>query len=366
MSYTISPIIKVTETCNFECSFCRYSNHKQKARVIDVDLVKKILIESAEINAKSSKKVKVLFHGGEPLLWGIDNFYEIHKYEKNISKYYGVRFFNSIQTNASMISDEWIQFFLEDNTGIGISLDGPIGLNAHYSGDVVQSFSRTISMLNKLKDANIPYGILSVITNEHIVAGPNNFYNFLLENGIRNCGLCYCYNPDDDCSVDPKKLGYYLSDLFDLYFNGKERINIREFNGAITSILTGKHSCCSHHNRERCGYYLTFLPSGDAFFCDPYDLRKENCLGNIRKHSILDLISCEKHNELSNTICLQIDNYCKTCSIKEICGYGCPRTDIDNKENYFCCTHRILYTHIEEVVNKITGNYKLQAEEICG
>ena len=95
-----------------------------------------------------------------------------------------------------------------------------------------------------------------------------------------------------------------------------------------------------------------------CFFCDPYDLRKENCLGNICKHSILDLISCEKHNELSNTICLQIDNYCKTCSIKEICGYGCPRTDIDNKENYFCCTHRILYTHIEEVVNKITGNYK--------
>lgn len=364
MSYMISPIIKVTETCNFECSFCRYSNHKQKARLICIDLVKKILRESAEINAKSSKKVKVLFHGGEPLLWGLENFYEIHKYEKDISKYFGVRFFNSIQTNASMINDDWIKFFLENHTSIGISLDGPIGLNAHYSGDAARSFARTISILNKLKYANIPYGILSVITNEHIAAGPNIFYDFLVENGIKNCGLCYCYNPDDDCSVDPKKLGYYLSNLFDLYFNGKERINIREFNGAISTILTGKPNCCSHHHRERCGYYLTFLPSGDAFFCDPYNLRKENCLGNICKCSILDLISCEKHNELSNTICMQINNYCKTCLVKDICGYGCPRTDVDNMENYFCLTHRILYAHIEKTVNEAALNDKFHAEGI--
>lgn len=352
MSYVISPIIKVTEVCNFDCSFCRYSNHKQKNEMISVDLVKKILRETAEINAKTSRMVKVLFHGGEPLLWGIDNFRKIYQYEKEIANWYGVRFLNSIQTNAFLINDEWMNLFLEDRTSIGISLDGPVGTNAHFSGDEKQSFDKTILTLIKLKAKGIPFGILSVITNKHIEEGAKSFYDFLIANDIKNSGLCYCYNPDDDCSVNPERLGYYLSDLFDLYFYGKERINIREFNDAILTIIRGRHNCCSHHYRKRCGYYLTFLPSGNAFFCDPYNLRKENCLGNISNYNVLEMVSCEKHKELSDVITKQINNYCKNCFVKDICGYSCPRTDVDDKENYFCTTYKIIYAHIAEVVKK--------------
>ena len=346
MACVISPIIKVTEMCNFDCVFCRYSNHKQNTGIMNVDIVKKILEESAEINAETNQKVIVLFHGGEPLLWGIERFYEIYEYEKELSDKTGVKFTNSIQTNASLIDDEWIRFFKTSHIGIGISLDGPIGVNAHFSQDESLSFKRTISILDKLKNQKVSFGILSVITNKHIVNGAESFYDFLVENSIKNCGLCYCYNPDDKCSVDSEKLGYYLSDLFDLYFDGEARVNIREFNNAISAILTGKHRCCSHHQRERCGYYLTFLPSGDAFFCDPYNLRKENCLGNISECSISDMVSCSKHQELFNMIQKQVRDYCNKCSVKDICGYGCPRTDRDNEINYFCSANQILYSHI--------------------
>lgn len=350
MACIISPIIKVTEMCNFDCAFCRYANHKQNTGIINVDTVKKILRESAEINAETNLKVKVLFHGGEPLLWGIERFYEIYEYEKELSDKTGVKFANSIQTNASLIDDAWISFFKESHIGIGISLDGPIGVNAHFSQNESLSFQKTIAVLNKLKKQKVPFGILSVITNRHIEAGAESFYAFLVSNNIKNCGLCYCYNPDDKCSVDSEKLGYYLSNLFDLYFDGEARINIREFNEAITAILIGKHRCCSHHQRERCGYYLTFLPSGDAFFCDPYNLRKENCLGNILEQSIPDMVSCSKHQDLSNIIQNQVKDYCCKCPVKDICGYGCPRTDQDNGINYFCPANQILYTHIANTI----------------
>ena len=358
MSYIISPIIKVTEQCNFNCSFCRYSNHKQENGIISVNLVKKIMTESAEINSKSNKKVKVLFHGGEPLLWGIDNYREIIEFEKNLSKQYDVIFLNSIQTNASLIDDDWINLILinrnsRNRINIGISLDGPIGTNAHYSGDELRSFEKTIMTINKLKSSGINFGILSVITEKHIKDGAKKYYEFLLSNNIKNCGLCYCYNEDDNCSVDPERLGYYLVELFDMYFYGETRINIREFNGAIKAILTGKPNCCCHHQRERCGYFLSFLPSGDAFFCDPYNLRKNNGLGNISNSTILDLITCDTHQKLSATIRMQVDKYCKNCSVTDICGFGCPRTDIENGENYFCPTHRILYTHIAEVIKEL-------------
>ena len=91
--------------CNFDCAFCRYANHKQNTGIINVDTIKKILRESAEINADTNPKVKVLFHGGEPLLWGIERFYEIYEYEKELSNKTGVKFVNSIQTNASLIDD---------------------------------------------------------------------------------------------------------------------------------------------------------------------------------------------------------------------------------------------------------------------
>lgn len=83
---------------------------------MNVDIVKKILEESAEINAETNQKVKVLFHGGEPLLWGIERFYEIYEYEKELSDKTGVKFTNSIQTNASLIDDEWIRFFKTSHT----------------------------------------------------------------------------------------------------------------------------------------------------------------------------------------------------------------------------------------------------------
>ena len=197
MACIISPIIKVTEMCNFDCAFCRYANHKQNTGIINVDTVKKILRESAEINAETNPKVKVLFHGGEPLLWGIERFYEIYEYEKELSDKTGVKFANSIQTNASLIDDAWISLFKESHIGIGISLDGPIGVNAHFSQDESLSFQKTIAILNKLKKQKVPFGILSVITNRHIEAGAESFYAFLVNNNIKNCGVCYCYNPDD-------------------------------------------------------------------------------------------------------------------------------------------------------------------------
>ena len=86
-----------------------------------------------------------------------------------------------------MIDDDWIIFFKESHIGIGISLDEPIGVNAHFSQDESLSFQKTIAVLNKLKKQKEPFGILSVITNRHIDAGAESIYDFLVSNNIKNC-----------------------------------------------------------------------------------------------------------------------------------------------------------------------------------
>lgn len=83
MACVISPIIKVTEMCNFDCVFCRYSNHKQNTGIMNVDIVKKILEESAEINAETNQKVKVLFHGGDRCYGELSVFTRFMNMRKN-------------------------------------------------------------------------------------------------------------------------------------------------------------------------------------------------------------------------------------------------------------------------------------------
>ena len=347
MSNIIKPIIKLTEICNYDCAFCRYSNHKQSSIGMNIDMVKKILFQSAEFNRGKSNNVKVIFHGGEPLLWGIDNFKEIYNFENDITTKTGVKFRNSVQTNASLINDEWLQLFIKDHTSIGISIDGPIELNEHHSKDKLKSYEKTISVIKKIKLQGGSCGILSVITNKHIKSGAKVFYDFLINNGVDNCGLCYCYNPEDGCSVNPVELATYLTDLFDLYFTGKTRINIREFNGGMYKYLKGKSNCCSHNCRSGCGDYLTFLPSGEVFFCDAYDVKKENSLGNILNEDIDKILKSELHKELTNNIQNNANNFCKNCEVRDVCGFGCPRTDLpDGNGNYFCYSNKVLYSHI--------------------
>ena len=195
-----------------------------------------------------------------------------------------------------------------------------------------------------------------MITNNHVSLGAKVFYDFLVDNNIDNCGLCYCYNSEDDCSVDAAKLGTYLINLFDLYFVGHARMNIREFKGAIYKILKGKSNCCNHNCRTACGDYLTFVPSGDTFFCDAYDVKKENSLGNILENDIIQMLSSEKHRNLVQIVQNRSEKFCYDCEVKSICCFGCPRTDNANgNENYFCITNRMLYLHIVSKVVESTN-----------
>lgn len=355
MANAIKPIIKLTEACNYSCTFCRYANHKQGGTKMDIEMVKKILFQSAEYNRGKSNNVKVIFHGGEPLLWGINNFREIIQYEKKITEETGVFFKNSVQTNASLIDDDWINLFVANHISVGISIDGPIELNEHHSNNIAESCRKTLTAIQRIKAYGGSCGVLSVITNNHINMGAKVFYDFLVDNNIYNCGLCYCYNPEDDCSVDATKLGTYLINLFDLYFAGHTRMNIREFNGAIYKILKGKTNCCNHNCRTVCGDYLTFVPSGDTFFCDAYDIKKENSLGNIIENNVVQMLSSEKYRNLVQIIQNRAKSFCCDCNVKSICGYGCPRTDnVNGNENYFCTTNKMLYSHIASKVAENT------------
>ena len=179
MTAKINLIMKVTSKCNLACSYCQYT--------ADLTTTNNNLIMSREILQRSisqlmalpSKNVTLIWHGGEPLLVGID-FYEevicLLQHQKKESQ----KIINNIQTNATLLNEEWINFFQKNNFNISISLDGPSKIHKmqrlYPSG--TDSFTHIMQAVKLLMDYKLKFGLLSVVTKESIKK-PKEIYNFL-------------------------------------------------------------------------------------------------------------------------------------------------------------------------------------------
>lgn len=347
----INPIIKLTEQCNYNCYFCRYANHRQNDNGTPEHIIKKMLTECIEYNkANGACNMNVIFHGGEPLLYDISRLKSILDYLQDmVDDCFTIEY--SVQTNSSLLTDEWIEVFKKKKFDVGISLDGPLGLNGHIATTPENAIETALASYHKLKMAGVHCGFLSVITDKHLTE-LKKFFDFYLDNDIDSVGLCYCYNKIDGSNVDPEKLGKWLIDLFDLYFKAPKRIRIREFDMVIRRLLNHPHNACSMSCRESCGNYLTVTPNGFIEFCDDYDLdvNRNNALGNINSQSIIDILNGEQYKMMKKRSTEIIENKCRNCQVYEMCRGGCSRNDI-NDNNYFCETFKILYPYIQKKVS---------------
>ena len=346
----LNPIVKLTEECNYCCNFCRYADHRQKDGGISVDTVCSVIQQCAEYNLQNGvQSMNIIFHGGEPLLYGMDRFLEIMDFEERISDS-GITISNSIQTNSSLIDDKWIDFFSQNRFSVGISIDGPHGLNGHYASSASDAQSKAILSYKALKDQSVACGILSVITEKHLDC-PEVFFDFLVINNIMSVGLCYCFNSADDKNVNPIHLGYYLIELYKLYFNSTKRINIREFDMATRLILNRPRNECAMSCRKSCGTFLSVRPDGCVEFCDDYNLNREGTLGNINEYVLTELLRADTYQKMKRQAVAIVENKCKNCSVYNICQSGCMRSDIGDS-NYFCETYKILYPFIQKTVEE--------------
>lgn len=346
----VIPIIKVTDSCNFNCDFCYYAQRNLHSDLMSLDLCKKIIRETFEYNVRNNNTImRIIFHGGEPLLQSIDFYKEIFEYEKELSQEHKIKFLHSLQTNGYNITKEWIELFKLMNIDIGISIDGPEELNCHYnSSGVSKCTAQVLQNIKMLSEANVPFGIISVITDKH-TSQPQKMYDFCVKNNIHDLSLNFCYNNESNSSVSNNGLSDFLFKLFDLYFYGSYELNIREFNEMIAKIFGYCTDTCATCNRENCGQYMSFDSYGNVFFCDnSYD--KSKAIGNINTSSLYDLIDSTAY--LSEIISARrnYENNCKKCDVARACGSGCYRYDDCYGTNYFCNTMKKICKY---VINKL-------------
>lgn len=369
-------VIKVAELCNLNCSYCYMYNMGDKTylnrpkfisfEIID-ELAKKLLSHSKKYNLQ---QIMIAFHGGEPLLWGVEN---LIKAKNIISKYFeDEKIYNHViftmQTNGVQLDKTIVKKLVDNEIYIGISHDGVKSVHDKYRVDHKGrgSFDKIIDKIKIVKEIQGTAGILTVVNLEN---NPTDYYNFLLELDIDSINVIlldanYEKLPATyETNNDLKNISYgkWLAKLFDVWIENinKKRIKIDTFDHILGLLINNNYPGNQFFGR---GYndVVTIESDGSIEAVDILRITKhgytQNNL-NIFDNEIEDIQSIESFN-LSYFSHQIICKECSLCDLKNICGGGmvAHRFKSENEFNnpsVYCEDIKYIINHINNYLINI-------------
>lgn len=358
----------VSSRCNLRCSYCyngvdfREHNHIPQMTLEVAEILHKSLLNFDE------KFIKLIWHGGEPLLRGID-FYKsiIGIQQKLIAEFPQIHFENSVMSNGTLVTDEWVSFFAENKWRLGISIDGPPQIHNKFRVDVKQmgSFERAISGKILAEKAGISPGMIAVITSETVKYPPEQVYSFLksIATGfdLSPCWEASCDGVKPEYSVEPSQFSKFMCDIFDLWWMEDDpQMNIRLFKNLLHGVLGGRPSNCAFNGS--CAKFIAVDADGSVYPCGKFAGIQEFHLGNILYEPLNEIIKGEKYLSYLNKA-YDIPMKCKECKWLKACHNGCTYDKYRGNGEFdeftpFCETWKTILEHIECRVQETVNSKK--------
>jgi uncharacterized protein len=356
----------VSEACNLACDYCYYSRCSGKPD--NINRIKDEVLEKfiKEYMAIKRGAVPFVWQGGEPLLAGLDFFKKVVKLQAHYAPSNTI-ISNSIQTNATLINEEWATFFKEYRFLVGVSLDGPKELNdaRRITGSGKGSFNSVMRGINHLRNAGVEFNILTVL-HENNIKHATQLMNFYKEEGFTHIQFIPCMdflaqdiNKAGKYLITPKEYGDFLCEAFDIWYNdGKPEMSIRFFDNMLAVYLNQQPHICT--NQATCPTTLVFEQNGDAYPCD-FFIHPSYKLGNISTDSLESLINNEKMGKFLE-MKPSLPDACKSCEYLSLCHGGCPRNRINDNNivdvDYFCSSFKQIYRYAHERMVDLTTSIK--------
>ncbi|MBO5230407.1 MAG: 4Fe-4S cluster-binding domain-containing protein [Clostridia bacterium] len=341
--------------CNLKCGYCFYCDEasereKNFSSVMDIATAENLIKKMFDFCGDNSA-LTFMFQGGEPLIAGLDFFKKFVETAEEL-KTEGSAINYSLQTNGTLISEEFCEFFKKHDFLIGVSLDGKKELHDKMRS---QSFDKAMRGIELLKKYDVDFNILSVITAE---SDASELFDFYIKNGFRDVQPIYCLDPlggeKAEYSLGAKQLARFKKRLFNLWFAEVSKGNhfyVRDFDNILSLITKGKAEQCGASGR--CNAQLVVEADGTCYPCDFYCLDEYECL-NINKADINDILNCEglkkffEHDEEKNSLC-------PACPVKAVCGGGCKRYRSLYNQLSGYCPQKDFILHVLDKLRTIEG-----------
>lgn len=362
----------VGAVCNLACKYCYYlektnlyKDNKSKYVMSD-SLLEKFIKEY--INSQTMPQVLFTWHGGETLMRPLSFYQKVIELQKKYAN--GRTIDNCIQTNGTLLNDEWCEFFHNNHWLVGVSIDGPQDFHDEYRKNKQgkPSFVKVMQGIKLLKKHQVEWNAMAVV-NDYNADYPLEFYHFfkdlechyiqftpIVERIHLNSDGRYLANVLQkeeklaDFSVTPEQWGNFLCTLFDEWVkNDVGKYFIQIFDATLANWMGTKPGVCTM--APTCGHAGVMEFNGDVYACDHF-VFPEFKLGNIYEKSLIEMMYGDKQSRFGLQKRDALPAQCKACKYLFACNGECPKNRFLTTEdgefglNYLCKGYYQFFDHI--------------------
>ena len=379
----------VGSACNLRCDYCYYLEKQhlyanEGRQMLSDELLERFIREYIE--SQTTPEVLFTWHGGEPLVRPLAFYEKVVRLQQRYAR--GRRIANSLQTNGTLINDDWARFFHDQGWLIGVSLDGPEAYHDAFrrtrgGGPSFRNVIRGIDILNRHAVEWNALAVANRLNGDH----PLSFYRFFKNIGCRYIQVTPVVerlaHHDDGrqlaslvdegqlapFSIRPKQWGNFLCTIFDEWVrHDVSMFFINIFDATLANWVGVAPGLCTM--AKHCGHAGVMEHNGDVYSCDHF-VFPEYKLGNIHEQSLVEMMYSERQRRFGRAKADSLPTQCRECQWLNACHGECPRNRFirtANGEpglNYLCEGYRQYFSHVApymDVMKRLLGEKRPPAE----
>ena len=379
----------VGSACNLRCDYCYYLEKQhlyanEGRQMLSDELLERFIREYIE--SQTTPEVLFTWHGGEPLVRPLAFYEKVVRLQQRYAR--GRRIANSLQTNGTLINDDWARFFHDQGWLIGVSLDGPEAYHDAFrrtrgGGPSFRNVIRGIDILNRHAVEGNALAVANRLNGDH----PLSFYRFFKNIGCRYIQVTPVVerlaHHDDGrqlaslvdegqlapFSIRPKQWGNFLCTIFDEWVrHDVSMFFINIFDATLANWVGVAPGLCTM--AKHCGHAGVMEHNGDVYSCDHF-VFPEYKLGNIHEQSLVEMMYSERQRRFGRAKADSLPTQCRECQWLNACHGECPRNRFirtANGEpglNYLCEGYRQYFSHVApymDVMKRLLGEKRPPAE----
>ena len=357
----------VGSRCNLACQYCYYLE-KGKLYPEQAPLSEELLETFIRqyIEAQTMPEVLFTWHGGEPLLQPLSFYRKALELQQRYAR--GRQIDNCLQTNGTLLTDEWCEFLRENCFLVGISIDGP---QTYHDAYRCRSFDKVMRGIRLLQKHSVEWNAMATVN--HLNADdPVGFYRFFKEIGCQYLQFTPVVerrnqNQGDRSldtlgasdhgpvplipqSVTPEQWGHFLCGVYDEW-KQKDigQIFVQLFDATLANWAGEPPGICSMS--PTCGRAAVMEANGDVYSCDHF-VFPEYRLGNIRQQSLTEMLYGERQQQFGRNKRAGLPRQCRECRFLFACHGECPKNRFLKDKygepglNYLCAGYQQFFAHV--------------------
>ena len=363
----------VGSLCNLKCHYCYYLDKAEiyggKEPRMSEQMLEHFIKEY--IAANDVRDVFFNWHGGEPLLAGLDFYRKAMAFQKKYAD--GKHIHNTLQTNATLITREWAEFFRANNFLIGVSLDGPQNVHDRYRGGKggASVFDRVVKGIMELYRAGVQYNVMATVNRQSEGRGLE-IYQFLKSAGTRFIQFMPVLEHTKDglivdpqvqgariapWSVSPQGYGRFLCDIFDYWVrNDVGKVFVNQFDAVLACWCGAQPGICAL--AQTCGGNSIIEHNGDLYPCDHF-VYEGYKIGNVLETDLRTLMNSTKQVRFGVDKRNALPDECLKCQWFFTCHGECPKHRFNTTDkgetglNALCEGYKLFFSHVAPYMDKM-------------